>query len=362
MGVYKKGNNWFIDYRAFGKRYREQIGSSKRLAETVLQKRKVAIAEGKFLDMKQSCKTTFADMTSSYLEEYSKLNKQDSAHDQTRSRMLVKQFGSMLLDQITPENIESFKKKRIAEGCAKSTVNRDLALMKHIYTIAIKWKRVKQNPVKEVKMFKENNARTRYLQQSEIKNLLRACPDFLRPIVFLALNTGMRQGEILELRWNDVDFTRKRITLRRTKNGESRIVPMNISVLALMDMLRKQAGTDNEHVFIYRGRPLSRFGLVRGAFEKAVKSAGIVDFRFHDLRHTFASHLVMSGADIMIVKNLLGHKTLAMTMRYSHISETHMQNSVESLCKSMDTFWTPANSDDNDRPMVDTQNLLYNKQ
>jgi integrase len=157
--------------------------------------------------------------------------------------------------------------------------------------------------------------------------------DFLKPIIAVALNTGMRQGEILNLKWPDIDSARGVISVRNTKNGQPRYIPMNSFVKYIFENLRMmRKNIDNPNIFYYNNdRPLTRFGLIRGAFKRAVEKAGITDFHFHDLRHTFASHLVMAGADIMTVKEILSHKTLAMTLRYSHLSSKFKKSAVELL-------------------------------
>jgi len=363
MGVFKQGENWFIDFRYRGKRYQKKIGPQKRQAELALQKTKVAIAENKFFDVEKKSQVLFADMSQEYLDRYSKLNKKSTSRDITSLKHLKPFFGSKILSEINPLIIEDYKAQRLNEGCAKGTVNRELALFKHIYTKAIEWGKTKENPVKRVKLFRENNQRTRYLEKGELGSLIDACPEFLRSIVLLAVNTGMRQGEILSLTWQAVDLTKGIITLRETKNGEIRFVPLNSTAKGILLHLRAKCNPDSPYVFCDgKGRPLTRFGSVRGTFERAVEKAQIRDFRFHDLRHTFASHLVMSGADILTVKELLGHKTLAMTLRYSHLSPNFKRSTVELLCNRLETFWRPDGVSEPDEKLTPIKNILYNKQ
>ncbi len=149
---------------------------------------------------------------------------------------------------------------------------------------------------------------------------------YLRPIVIVALNTGMRKGEILRLRWRDIDWTERTITILLTKTNEVRTVPMNEAVRQALGALKS---TEGEYVFSRDG--VTPLGEIRKSFAAALQKAKIQEFRFHDLRHTFASHLVMRGCDLRTVQQLLGHKQIAMTMRYSHLSKAHLADAVEKL-------------------------------
>jgi len=348
MGKYLKDGNWFIDYYAEGRRKREKIGPSKSLAETVLKKRKVEIAEGKFLDIKKEQKIKFEDFANEYLELHSKLKKSYDT-DCKIVGLLNKFFGGKYLYEITSLDVERFKSTRAKEvKKAKSkdgkeqfispaTVNRALAVLKSMFNKAILWNKAESNPCKGVKLFKENNQRLRFLEKEEVGKLLDNCCEHLKPIVVVALNTGMRKSEILGLRWRDIDIKRGIIHLFDTKNGENRDVPMNeITQKTVISVLKHP---DSQYIFCNNeGQP---YGDIKKSFLTAIKKSGIVNFHFHDLRHTFASQLVMSGVDLNTVRELLGHKSLEMTLRYSHLSPDHKKRAVDILGKRMDTFWTP---------------------
>jgi integrase len=343
-----KQGNFFIEYYAEGRRRREKVGASRTLAETVYQKRKVEIAEGKFLDKRKDEKIKFEVFAEEYLELHSKVNNKSwRKSDQCNVNLLNKFFSGRFLNEITPRLVEEFKAQKLNEvinGKVRHTmsparVNRLLSCLKCIFNKAHAWGRYSgENPVRKVKMLKENNTRMRFLEQEEIISLLSKCGDDLRPIVVVALNTGMRLGEILGLRWKDVDFQRGIIFLHDTKNGEKREVPMNENVRSALTAIPKYK--TSEFVFCHKdGSPCRD---IRSSFFTAMKNSGIKDFRFHDLRHTFASHLVMSGVDLNTVRELLGHKTLQMTLRYSHLSPNHKKRAVDILNKRIDTFWTPS--------------------
>jgi len=246
-------------------------------------------------------------------------------------------FQEKYLYEITPLGIEKYKEKRVQE-VKPATVNRELACLKTLFNKAIEWGKLEFNPMKRVKLLKENNQRIRYLEEDEIKRLIENCSDHLRPIVLLALNTGMRRGEILNLKWDDIDFRQKIIYIRNSKSGEKREIPMNDIVITTLQQMKKISC--GPYVFTNKeGRPFQK---VYKGFKAALRRAGINNFTFHDLRHTFASHLVMNGADLKTVQELLGHKTFNMTLRYAHLSPDYKRKAVDDLASEMQgivTIW-----------------------
>lgn len=332
MGIYKKSYNYYIDYYDnFNRRRREKIGPSITLARTVLKKRLVERAEGKLLDKKEVPRVEFEKAADRYLE-YSRTNKRAPSRDITSINHFLPEFEGKYLSEITPWLIEKYKKKR-KEEVKGATVNRELACLKNMFTKAIEWGWAASNPVKAVKLFKENNQRLRYLTRQEADLLIECCAPHLKPIVITALNTGMRRGEILSLIWDHVDFENGIIMVVNTKNGERRDIPMNKWLTETLKDVKRQSSSN----YMFCNEKGERFGVVRTSFESAVKRAGITDFRFHDLRHTFVSWLVMSGVDLTTVKELLGHKSLDMTLRYAHLSPHHKREAVKNLDTYMDT-------------------------
>jgi len=333
MGVFRKGNNWYIDYYIKGRRKRKKIGHSKKLAMQVLKDVQLKIAKGEYLGIFDEKKIPFEEYTKQYLA-YSKANKAWSTY-QRRDRFsidnLISFFKGKYLFEITPEMIEKYKATRL-EKVTPASVNRELACLKHMYTKAIEWGYVKSNPAKGVKLLKEPPGRLRYLRPEEVEKLLKACVGHIRPIVVTALNTGMRKGELLNLRWADVDLENRKITVINSKNNESRVIPANQTLYQELLALSEKA--KGEYVFSDKdGHP---FGDIKKGFSSALKRARIENFRFHDLRHTFGSHLVMQGVDLKTVQQVMGHKDIKMTMRYSHLSPEYVQEAMERL----DKLWT----------------------
>lgn len=212
---------------------------------------------------------------------------------------------------------------------------------------------------KVYKFFKENNARIRYQEKEEITKLLEEFSPVLRVVVTVAIHTGMRKSEIQNLKWSDVNLKGEYIVLRQTKSGETRIVPMNRVVREALFLLEKKR--DSMYIFCGKNGKLFDFKIF---FETALKRADIKDFRFHDLRHTFASHLVMSGIDLNTTRELLGHRNLNMTLRYSHLFPDHKTRAVDILGKQLDTLRTPESILQEvpiNRNVVTISNKVYNE-
>ncbi len=332
-----KNSDYYVDYVFDNRRFREKIGKSKALAETVLAKIKVEIVECRYLKVKKNTNINFSTFADEYYECHSKVNNRSwRTFDRHNIKRLKQYFGDKNLSEITSYMIDKFKAER-AKEVSPATVNRQLACLKSIFNKATAWGKFEgANPVKVIKLFKENNQRLRFLEQTEILKLLDCCAEHLKPIVIIALNTGFRRGEILSLKWSSVDFERSIIYLKNTKNGEGREVPMNVAVKNAL--IRQPRHSHSNYIFYKKdGTPI---GDIKKSFLTALKKSGINNFHFHDLRHTFASQLAMNSVDLNTIRELLGHKSMVMTIRYSHLSQQHKQQAVDILDRCNDTGMT----------------------
>jgi integrase len=225
---------------------------------------------------------------------------------------------------------------RFGREISKSSINRELACLKTMFNKAIDWVLVSVNPVRKVKLFPEKPNKIRVVSDEEFQNVYYNASDFLRPILVTAMTTGMRRGEIFNLKRQDVDLKEGYIVVRESKNNDSRIIPTNN---LLMETLKSVTNNGSgEYIFSHNGGidPVKTF---KTAFNSAIRRSGVEKFRFHDLRHTFASRLVMEGVDIATVQELMGHKSINMTKRYSHPTPEHKRHAVERLNSSaMDTY------------------------
>jgi site-specific recombinase XerD len=228
--------------------------------------------------------------------------------------------------------INDYKVKRLQQGLRPASVNRELATMKKAFNLALKeWQWIPSNPVSRIALERENNKRDRWLTPDEETRLLKASPAWLRDFILFALNTGMRLGEILSLSWRGVDLDRKTVTVFESKNDEKRTIPINDSTVKMLKRMGKVRSIKTDLVFYSSCHTKLDARNVRRDFQEALKKARIEDFRFHDLRHTFATRLVQNGVDIYKVQTLLGHKTPSMTQRYAHHYPESLRDGVDML-------------------------------
>jgi integrase len=204
-------------------------------------------------------------------------------------------------------------------------VNRYLAVLSHVFTIASReWDWAENNPVRRVRKLRESRGRVRCLDEDERERLLAACEaswdDRLYPLVLLAISTGARRGELMALRWRDVDLKQGRGVLHHTKNGERRAIAITGLALEILRERNRVRRIDTDLIFASSD---GRAWFPLRPWNAALRAAGIADFRFHDLRHTAASYLAMSGATTAEIAEVLGHKTLQMVKRYSHLTDSH---------------------------------------
>ncbi|MDP9051229.1 MAG: site-specific integrase [Acidobacteriota bacterium] len=237
-------------------------------------------------------------------------------------------FGTGKVADIRRVDVQKYITHRSGNVSSASVV-KELNVLKHLLGLAVEWELIPTNSAHGVKPPRVPAGRVRYLQPTELREVLEACPVWLRPIAGLAAATGMRRGEILGLRWMDVDSEGKRIMLPQTKNGDGRIVYLNtlaIDALAAVPVPKKAKSTD----CIFSADPINPEN-VSVAFLRACRLVKISDFRFHDLRHTAASWMRMKGADIHTVALILGHKDLRMAARYQHLSPAFLSDAVNLL-------------------------------
>ena len=327
-------------------------------AKTWASKTETEIKEGRYFKTNASKKHTLGEMIDRY--------KRDVLPNKSRSGKFSNNQGSQLdwwkaelgyhaLADITPallaERRDKLANTKTSTGKKRSpsTVVRYMAALSHAFTIAVKeWGWLDDSPMRKVSKPREPRGRVRFLSDKERKALLKACiessSEYLYPIVVLALSTGMRQGEMLNLRWNDINLKEQYIILHETKNGERRRVPLTGHALEEISKLSENKVLGANLVFPGERKSNLPF-TIDTLWKKAVESAKLEDFRFHDLRHSAASYLAMNGASLAEIAEVLGHKTLQMVKRYAHLSEAHTSKVVAATHMSpgsMQDFITPA--------------------
>ena len=248
------------------------------------------------------------------------------------AQRFVASFGDVPLADVIPFSVERFKRDRAAGGAGPATINRDLAVLSHFYTMAVQWgwvDRAHALTIQEVPHLKEPPGRVRHLSDEEEARLLAELGPSLLRVVLAAVLTGMRQGEVLGLTKGAVDLVGRRVTLTKTKANRVRHVPLGEHALAVFQ--DAMAAAPGDHVFPSGlGKPYTGGGL-RGPFHAAVERAGLDDFRFHDLRHTLATRLRLRGAGLDAIAKILGHSSLAQTQRYAHLGEDTLRAAMESV-------------------------------
>jgi len=350
MGLFKRGLVWWMRFNYQGKQIRKSTEvSDKRLAEKIHAKVLTQIAEGKWFERLEGEDKTLGDLLDRYISEHSVHKK--APHTVTTDRCMAKQikelFGATLLKDVTPRLLTEYKTKCMEKGLSPASINHRRGMLCHAFNLAVKeWEWVKENPVIRVSREKVNNARDRWLTIDEQNNLLENCVIYvtckdnvkeprywLQEIVLFALNTGMRQDEILSLKWPDIDLFRRTATVVKSKNGEKRTIPLNQSAFELLKEKAKVRQIKNNFVFASEAGTKVDHRNLRRAFYNALENVAIEDFRFHDLRHTFATRLAHAGVDLYKIAKLLGHKELKMTQRYSHHYSESLRDGVEVLDK-----------------------------
>jgi integrase len=337
MGIYrdKKTNKWFISYTLNGVRIRKSIGKNKKQAVDALNKIQYEIANKKY-GLAKSEKIKFADFAKKYLQEYSIPSKRSYKNDISRMKNLIPYFGNLFLDEISDYHFEQYRNIRLKEKAQKrnnlvspTTINREGALLSGVLNKAVKWGFLGHNTLK-IEMRKEPK-KENVMPLPEINRLIANAEPPLKHVILVAINTGMRKGEILNLEWSVINFENHFITLKAqsTKTRESRRIPLNDTMKKLFSELYKSRG-DDRFVFTspitgksYHDLKKSWYGLL--------KRCDIKGFRFHDLRHCFATYTLQKHPNMVDLQETLGHADISTTSRYTKALLEGQQKLVNSF-------------------------------
>jgi integrase len=345
-GIFEKvpgSEIWWVRYADSSGRIRREKAGTKGAAIKLYQKRKTEVLQRKKLpEQFRARPVTFSELADDAME-WAKAHKLSWEDDEIRLKPLREVFGSRAAESITPQDIERWfasagvsrnkDKKRNLKKWKPATFNRYKALISMVYREGIKNRKVAVNPAREIEKRNENNIRDRYLLEDEETALRHAissvCPERL-PELDIALHTGMRRSEQYNCDWSWADLDRRILTIPRSKHGEKRHVYLNdVAVAAFQLLWRFSDGKGKVFSHLYNS---SNTTGAREWFEQALTNARVENFRWHDLRHTFASRLVMAGVDIRTVQELMGHKTIQVTLRYAHLAPRHQLEAVQRLC------------------------------
>jgi integrase len=352
-GLYRVTNKdgtkgWMIDYIDPDKKRVRKTFNTKKEAVDERAKRVSLIAEKRYLDVKKEYTTTLKELADIYLKN---CRHQSSHKDKKRYiDAFMERFGeNTRLEAIQYIDLETYKNelvgkpvyKRVRKMTSKgpkvirearqrktSTVNIEMSAIRKMFKKGVEWGKLESSPfTRGESLFKKpNNAKTRFLDSDEIERLLAVCPPYLKDCVICAINSGMRRGELLSLKWDQV--RNGFIYLTETKTDEARQIPINSDLEALFKKIRKKQHLKSSYVFLYNGKPMKD---IHVGLTAALKRAGIAGVTTHTLRHTFASHFVMRGGSLKDLQELLGHRNITMTMRYAHLSQEHKMKAVHLL-------------------------------
>ncbi|MEW6740966.1 MAG: tyrosine-type recombinase/integrase [Nitrospirota bacterium] len=346
MGLYRRKDSpiWWMSFSVDKKQYQRSTGTAdRRLAENILAKIKTQIVEGKWFEVDEAKNRTFDEMMERYLNQYSKINKSKSTHSKDKGMLekhLKPYFAGMTLREISSTEIISYKNRRLEHGASHSSIQNELGLLRNAFNIARRefdWK--VENPFDRLQLKLRPGNRDKWLTYEEEKKLLSKAEGKLhgqlRDIIILDLNTGLSQEEILKLQWTQIDLKRATLTTKRKKTERrelpTRTIPLNKTALELLRQRHRVRAIGSFYVFFNSAGQKIDASKLKRAFKKTVEEAEIVDFTFHDLRHTFATRLVQKGVDLYKVSKLLGHKDIATTQRYAHHYPESLRDGVNVL-------------------------------
>jgi integrase len=366
MGLYRRPESpiWWMSFSADGMQYRKSTGTANRkLAKKILAKVETQIVEGKWFDVDKARQYTFDDMMDRFMNEHAP-TKEPKTQKSYRNSLahLTPFFSGMTLDKLDTDEVMRYvtyrreqtcqtgtsecekckqrpetddcQKLREKRKCRPGTRNRELALLSKAFNLARLWKWTKVNPCQLIKREKEDNEIGRCLSEDEEEKLVDACKFYLdgqlREMVIIALNTGIREGEVLKMRWERIDLFRKTFESYNEKTNSWRTVPMNDTVY---DLLKERAKAKSMSGYVFttsQDTPIIARNLMREWY-KALNRAGLKGFRFHDLRHTVGTRLGRAGQDIHTIASILDHSQLSTTRRYVKHNTDSMRKGLSVL-------------------------------
>lgn len=321
----KRGNSWQVRITVDGKQIRKSAGHSRQAAQLLLSQLRLRAERGK-LGLPRKSTATVSDWSAKYLD-WARVHKKSAWRDEIAISKLLPFFGSLRLTEVTKSRVEAYQKDRGTQ-VSGPTINREIAILRKLLSHAVDGGELENNPLTRVGMLPESPARQPKLEPDDEKNLLDACDEWLAFLVRLAIRTGCRQGELLNLQWKHIDIAKGAFVVENSKSGDSRRVPLHPEI---QEALKARRGLPEAWVVVRDdGKRPTRF-MVSDAFRKALKKSKITGLRFHDLRHVAATRLLATGATLPEVQTFTGHRTLAMARRYSHTDWNRLKGLVERM-------------------------------
>ena len=328
MAVYKKGKRWVVDFYLGGRSGRRvrRSAPTRKLAEAVEHDAKLRELRSE-LGADEIRRSTLQIFVQQYVALHTPTKTTSSqSRDHFIAKHILNFFGNPPLSRIRREDIERYMSTR-SKAVSKSTVNRELDLLKSLFNRAVEWSYLKTSPAVGVKKYRLDEKEPRFLTPAEGHALMQAAEGQMRTFIVTALNTGLRKGELFALTWKDIDFEREELRVRRSKGKRFRVIPLNDLVLQALREHPRHITSQT----VFHNPDGSYWKDVRGGFNATLTKAGLPRIRIHDMRHSFVSNLVMAGEDLRTVQELAGHRSITTTMNYAHLAPGRLKNSVAKL-------------------------------
>jgi len=346
MGVFKRNKRWWVRYTMpGGKQIREHVTFTgidpekitEKMAEDYLSIIRAEVVQGKYENVHSKKSIKFEQLINRYLE-YVETYKTFHSHerDVTSTKHLSRYFKGKAINSLTSWQIEKYLSARQKEVTiygrppALASLNREIAMLRHMYNKAIEWNLISTNPAAKIKPYPEKARSLEVLSDEDFNKLYDAASEFLKPILMVAVHTGMRRNEILNLKHSDVNMEQGYILIRETKNKEIRTVSISTELKEVLKSIYEN-GDPEKDVYMFPGKNGLPVKSIKSSFRGALKRSGINHIRFHDLRHCFGSTLSTEGVELPVIGKLMGHKNISTTMRYLHPSPQHEKDAVEKI-------------------------------
>ena len=325
MAVYRRGKTYWVRFQFAGQEYRRSARTASR-NEALAYERELREQLGRIARGGRARRTYREAMERFLVEHCATLKPGARVRYISSAKALHPHFKELYLDQIGRGQLADFIGSRRGTGVTTATIRRDLACLSSMMSCACDWDWIDINPIKAFSKrgLKEAAPLIRFLTRDEFARLHDAAAPHLRPMLLLAVSSGMRLEEMLSLRWPQIDLARREIMLTETKTGAPRVVPIPGTIIGTLDRLPRNLFQP----WVFWHGDGQRYTTVKTAFNAACRRANLKDFRWHDLRHTFASWAVQDGMDLYPLSRILGHKTMAMTARYAHLRTADLHEAV----------------------------------
>ena len=332
--LFERNGKWYVNYVFKGKRNKRMVGRSKTKAVEALRRIEADIVNDKF-ELPSRRKMSFQALADYWLEQHSKVNNAPSQYAKNKERIanhLKPFFGDTDIRDITPRMVDELK-KGMFKLVKPATINRVLAILRKMFNDAVRWGFASSSPMRFVSQLHEPQQGFGFYSEDETRRFLQACSADFCPVALCAVYTGMRVGEIVALKWADVDLEKRVIRVERsgsgtTKSRRMRYIPINARLLEVMRKMSESGS--GELVFPDRNGGMRTIDF-RSETRQAAARAGVKRLRMHDLRHTFASNFVAKGGNLLSLQKILGHSTIGMTLRYAHLAPDFIAKEVDLL-------------------------------